>query len=95
MLSRKAMSSADFKFQSDSINTMEAEDVHTLKILFKFQSDSINTTYKGFGISAARSLNSNLILLIPWNFVKCSTVAITFKFQSDSINTGFGATFCR
>ena len=55
----------NFKFQSDSINTVYLEKPSTYEYTFKFQSDSINTedTYRQF--TGNKSLNSNLILLIP------------------------------
>ena len=37
-----------FKFQSDSINTLQKVQKNIQSIDFKFQSDSINTVAKGF-----------------------------------------------
>ena len=78
-----------FKFQSDSINTLQWI-CNTIRVKnFKFQSDSINT-FKTAGMSAnTYTLNSNLILLIPVHAFLVSVSWDNFKFQSDSINTLF------
>ena len=44
----------NFKFQSDSINTMAGVDLIVMLVTFKFQSDSINT--KGIGGSDAGAI---------------------------------------
>ena len=55
----------DFKFQSDSINTVTKTFGIDLQAFFKFQSDSINTEKCKEILSDVVPLNSNLILLIP------------------------------
>ena len=55
----------NFKFQSDSINTILPNWHTAVKSFFKFQSDSINTTLElGEREATYTTLNSNLILLI-------------------------------
>ena len=54
-----------FKFQSDSINTVEHHREMFSHEIFKFQSDSINTAFSFSSPGCLSSLNSNLILLIP------------------------------
>ena len=54
---------------------------------FKFQSDSINTKVPELGMPEQVSLNSNLILLIPFDDIANRVKRNSFKFQSDSINT--------
>ena len=77
----------NFKFQSDSINTVDGDDNTYIDSLFKFQSDSINTQTGRFECIDVMSLNSNLILLIRELFATQHAVGVVFKFQSDSINT--------
>ena len=55
----------DFKFQSDSINTLLTRFITPFSKSFKFQSDSINTQTEINIPARVRTLNSNLILLIP------------------------------
>ena len=78
---------AEFKFQSDSINTIEILLIKINCTSFKFQSDSINTWGGWIPIQGDYDLNSNLILLIRRIFFSYSQQFIVFKFQSDSINT--------
>ena len=59
---------SNFKFQSDSINTILPNWHTAVKSFFKFQSDSINTTLElGEREATYTTLNSNLILLILWS----------------------------
>ena len=58
------MVDACFKFQSDSINTEEAQTILMYTKDFKFQSDSINTKIMYIDDNGYSTLNSNLILLI-------------------------------
>ena len=53
-----------FKFQSDSINTVDTTKHHRRIFCFKFQSDSINTKINRPWMVWLFALNSNLILLI-------------------------------
>ena len=77
----------NFKFQSDSINTIIPRNDVKLSDYFKFQSDSINTAWMILKAKQNRPLNSNLILLIPQIFPAAFKITVYFKFQSDSINT--------
>ena len=54
---------------------------------FKFQSDSINTSRGNQADMQTITLNSNLILLIPFGIFLQLCNQFIFKFQSDSINT--------
>ena len=65
------LTSVAFKFQSDSINTMEILQGLLFGILFKFQSDSINTLKTACREGVNQTLNSNLILLIRTNRNRC------------------------
>ena len=56
-----------FKFQSDSINTIQGLVKKRLARDFKFQSDSINTGNPRDCSERENTLNSNLILLIRYD----------------------------
>ena len=73
---------SNFKFQSDSINTVQLQAQLLLMVFFKFQSDSINTVMVSVSSTLVSPLNSNLILLIP-------VFKDTFK------TTGYNTYFCR
>ena len=85
----------NFKFQSDSINTIRKGPGTNYAWTFKFQSDSINTDYPPQILLRRTTLNSNLILLIPTragitDVFQSAVLEVDFKFQSDSINTSLG-----
>ena len=79
---------ADFKFQSDSINTHESLQVQPAQPALN--SNLILLILKltlMVYVKLTLTLNSNLILLIPSATTATIEWCSIFKFQSDSINT--------
>ena len=88
MYAGRIVVSNNFKFQSDSINTRQADiNMQPPVCRFKFQSDSINTYNNKYFCLRYVIFKFQSDSINTWQSAESSQSMSIFKFQSDSINT--------